>query len=221
MYFTREPITEAVISARDGFQLVIRNCQKNEEDHFVEAVRVVSIGGDSLFFLATEAPYFFLPTSHYEVLELKKTRNVVKYAEMKKNKAESILPRQRQLVEEKKEEPKREDFSEEESQSLIKRKGRISQRRRMAVVKKEKELSPVFKEKEKTPSISPPKELSSSSLLVPPPAMLISEKLQESQEKLGDKKSSFFSRFLSLGSSEKKEDDLSVKDSLKEEDLEK
>lgn len=79
MNFTREPIIETVITPREGCTLVIRSTKSsNQEEHFVEAVEVVSFG-HSHFFRSQERPNSFLvPVSDYEVLELKEVRMALK-----------------------------------------------------------------------------------------------------------------------------------------------
>jgi hypothetical protein len=77
--FTREPIIETVITPREGCKLVVRSSKGNgQEDYYVDAVEVVSFGR-SFFFRSVEKPKSFLvPTSDYEILELRETRMVLK-----------------------------------------------------------------------------------------------------------------------------------------------
>lgn len=81
MDFTREPIIETVITPKEGYKLVIRNSKGvGQEEHFVDAVEVVSFGA-ALFFRSTEKPKpFLVPVSDYEVLEVREARMVLKYA---------------------------------------------------------------------------------------------------------------------------------------------
>lgn len=79
MDFTREPIVETIITPKDGCKLVIRSSKSaGQEEHFVDAVEVVSFG-QALFFRSIERPKAFLvPVSDYEVLEVREARMVLK-----------------------------------------------------------------------------------------------------------------------------------------------
>lgn len=86
MHFTREPILESIISARDGYKISIKrssvlpNDVNPPEEYIVDSVEVVSFR-DSLFFRSLEKPKpFLLPVSQYELLEVKETRIVLKSA---------------------------------------------------------------------------------------------------------------------------------------------
>jgi len=77
--FTREPIIETVVTAKEGCKLVVRSSKGvGQEEYFVDAVEVVSFG-NSFFFRSVEKPKAFLvPTSDYEVLEVREARMVLK-----------------------------------------------------------------------------------------------------------------------------------------------
>jgi hypothetical protein len=77
--FTREPIIETVITPKDGCKLVVRSSKSNgQEEHFVDALEVVSFG-HSFFFRSLERPKTFLvPATDYEVLEVREARMVLK-----------------------------------------------------------------------------------------------------------------------------------------------
>lgn len=79
MDFTREPIIETVITPREGCKLVVRSSKgPGQEEYFVEALEVVSFGS-SFFFRSLERPKsFIVPTSDYEVLEVREARMVLK-----------------------------------------------------------------------------------------------------------------------------------------------
>lgn len=90
MHFTREPILESIISARDGQKISVRrsSVQANEaasEEFIVDSVEVVSFGGN-LFYRSLEKPKpFMLPATHYELVEVKETRIVLKAANLEKS----------------------------------------------------------------------------------------------------------------------------------------
>lgn len=79
MDFTREPIIETVITPKEGCKLVVRSSKSTgQEEYFVDAVEVVSFGY-SFFFRSLERPKAFLvPSSDYEILEVRETRMVLK-----------------------------------------------------------------------------------------------------------------------------------------------
>lgn len=77
--FTREPIIETVITPREGYRLVVRSSKSaSQEEHFVDALEVVSFG-NALFFRSLERPKpFIVPSCDYEVLEVREPRIVLK-----------------------------------------------------------------------------------------------------------------------------------------------
>lgn len=77
--FTREPIIETVITPKEGCKLVVRSSKSNaQEEHFVDAIEVVSFG-HSFFFRSLERPKTFLvPATDYEILEVREARMVLK-----------------------------------------------------------------------------------------------------------------------------------------------
>lgn len=79
MDFTRQPIIETVITAKEGCKLVVRSSKSTgQEEYFVDAVEVVSFG-NSFFFRSLEKPKSFLvPVSDYEILEVREARMVLK-----------------------------------------------------------------------------------------------------------------------------------------------
>lgn len=79
MNFTREPIIETIISPKEGFKLLVRSSKAgSSEEYYVDAVEVVSFGR-AFFFRSLERPKAFLvPTSDYEILEVKETRVALK-----------------------------------------------------------------------------------------------------------------------------------------------
>ncbi|MGR3951445.1 MAG: hypothetical protein QRY74_00765 [Chlamydia sp.] len=75
MDFTREPIIETVITARDGHRIVIRSSKNSgQEEFFVDALEVVSFH-NTCFYRCLERPKaFIVPASDYEVLEIRESR---------------------------------------------------------------------------------------------------------------------------------------------------
>jgi hypothetical protein len=77
--FTRQPIIETVITPREGYRLVVRSSKNaSQEEHFVDALEVVSFG-NALFFRCLERPKpFIVPSADYEVLEVREPRIMLK-----------------------------------------------------------------------------------------------------------------------------------------------
>lgn len=86
MHFTREPIIETVVTARDGYNLTVRSTKtKDREEYTVEAVEIVSFGS-AQFFRSLEKPHaFLLPTSDFELCETKETRVLLKGVSFEKS----------------------------------------------------------------------------------------------------------------------------------------
>jgi hypothetical protein len=99
--FTREPIIETVITPKEGYRLVVRSSKgAGYEEHFVDALEVVSFG-TCMFFRCLERPKpFMVPVSDYEVLEVREPRMVLKTPSEQASKA----PTQKLKVEPQKQE---------------------------------------------------------------------------------------------------------------------
>jgi hypothetical protein len=84
--FTRQPIIETVITAKEGCKLVIRSSKSaGQEEYFVDAIEVVSFG-NTFFFRSQEKPKSFLvPATDYEVLEVREARMVLKNVGMNRS----------------------------------------------------------------------------------------------------------------------------------------
>lgn len=79
MDFTREPIIESIITAKDGHRIVVRSSKNvGHEEYFVDALEVISFGS-SIFFRCSERPRpFLVPATDYEVLEVREPRVALK-----------------------------------------------------------------------------------------------------------------------------------------------
>ncbi|WP_108624149.1 hypothetical protein [Candidatus Similichlamydia epinepheli] len=80
MHFTREPIVETVITAREGAKLLVRNARGAEEldTYLVEAVEVVIFGGAVFYRSASRPSAFLVPVGEYEVIECNSNRSHLK-----------------------------------------------------------------------------------------------------------------------------------------------
>ncbi len=75
MNFTREPIVETIISAKEGYKLSIKSSKNiGQEEYLVDAVEIVSFSG-ALFYRCFEKPKpFFLPIHDYEIGEIREAK---------------------------------------------------------------------------------------------------------------------------------------------------
>lgn len=163
MDFTREPIIETVISAKEGHKLLVRSSKiSGAEEYNVDAVEVVSFGSVQ-FFRAQEKPRpFLVPVTDYEVLEMREMRLPIKSASHERTikiaskKEGGKKPHVKETIEEKAE-------SREEGEGKKKRTRRRTRR-------KKGEESVVEETVGASEELPPPRKP-----LVPPPTTLISE----------------------------------------------
>lgn len=210
MHFTREPIIETVITARDGFKLSVRNSKGSaHEEYAVEAIEVVSFG-NALFFRSLEKPKaFLLPVTDYEVLETKETRVLLKSASVDKaikiggGRDASVRP-QREREQPQEREPVEVSSTEEENtenvpaeQRVDKRRDRRRHRRRRS--NEERHEMKEWTDKKTSDDATPAVALGGDAIsdetapavssplfgtLIPPPSTLISETLARYKDTL-------------------------------------
>lgn len=188
MDFTREPIIESVITPKQGCKIVVRSSKNpTVEEHFVDAVEVVSFG-PALFFRSMERPKAFLvPVGDYEVLEVREPRLVLKHTGTEKSikiaggKEAAKEPTKESAEEEKKGGRKREGERRRPSR-------RRQRKEPEKVVPSEEVAAPVHDEesiklKESAPAVVDAGEVemneSMLSRLIPPPPTLISETIEK------------------------------------------
>lgn len=84
MNFTREPIIQTIISAREGNKLKLISTNINTtKEYLVYAVEVVSYG-KTFFYRSNEAGnVFFVPMNNYEIQEVRQARMILKTPEEK------------------------------------------------------------------------------------------------------------------------------------------
>lgn len=207
MHFTREPIIETVITARDGYKLTVRSTKRGaeHEEYTVEAVEIVCFG-NAQFFRSLEKPRpFLLPVSDFEILETKETRVLLKGVSLEKSiKIGGGREAQIRTAKEPPAEREPQSSASEEgagesggSSQDARRKDRKRHRRRRA--NEERSEMKEWSEKKKTetppPSKEETREASSGELpapapspllgtLIPPPTTLISESLARYKETL-------------------------------------
>jgi hypothetical protein len=189
--FTREPIIETIISAKDGYKLAIRSSKQGSlEEFLVDAIEVVSYGG-TFFYRSQERPKsFFVPATDYLITEVREAKMVLKQPSVEK--AIKIGGGK-----EASQKPPKEDSSEEKVQSAEKQtqegepaKGEQKRERRRHKKSKRDKLpaqQAALPSGEKAPSdgeaprVIPPMALSH---LLQPPETLISETLHRYKREL-------------------------------------
>lgn len=78
MHFTRDPIIETIISARDGHKILIRDIHHVHDEYYVDMIEVVRIG-EGCFYRSQEKPKpFLVPAGHYEIIEVREPRMALK-----------------------------------------------------------------------------------------------------------------------------------------------
>lgn len=200
MDFTREPIIETVITPREGYRLVVRSSKSAaQEEHFVDALEVVSFG-KALFFRSIERPKpFIVPVGDYEVLEVREPRMVLKApaqekAHPPKQKVERVEAEKREQAPQEQEGEARPATGEGRSDRRRDRRRNLRRRRGQP----RDEQAPVAAEEK---AISPEegaadKELTTVPLLssiLPPPTTYVRDQLALLREK-EDFKGAFFIR---------------------------
>jgi hypothetical protein len=161
VHFTRDPIIETVITAREGYKLSLKKSKAKDEEFFVDAIEVVSFG-NALFYRCLEKPKaFLLPVTDYEIVETKEQRVALRAPTSEKGQ-------------------KGPQSSKEEGTG----KGKGSTKKKQKKKRAEKQSS-----KEETKNQTPSDEKKSTeeggqvfSRLFPPPPTLIKEKLSLNKE---------------------------------------
>ena len=202
MNFTREPIIETIISSKEGHKLLVRNSKgENFEEHYVDALEVVSFGR-AFFFRSLERPKAFLvPVSDYEILEVKEARVALKNASHEKSikigggREAPMRPTQREPKESLPEvvETAASSSSEEtaletavESRMDRKRDRRRHRRRRGGGYEEREKVEQPEQKQEEPHQVTEEEAAKGPSLfstLIPPPPTLISETLSRYREK--------------------------------------
>lgn len=162
MHFTREPIIETVITAKEGYKLSIKSSKdKKEEEFTAEAVEVVSFG-PAIFYRCLERPKsFLLPVSDYDIVEVKEQRITLKAVTKASDEKTG----------------KKTQTTEKQTPQKGKSSKRKSKKKRLETPKQEKQE---VKEEEK--KVAEEEQPVVFSKLFPPPSTLIKEQLGESNQ---------------------------------------
>lgn len=193
MDFTREPVIETIITPKEGHKLVVRSSKGYaQEEHFVDAIEVVSFGS-SFFFRSLERPKsFMVPVNDYELLEVRETRMVLKNVGTERTIKIAGGKEGKQTKGQKSQKAKTEPSEGESEGETAARVEKKRDRRRTSRRRKSKEESPEPKaeapeqKSDEQIELAPPKkEISPESLkefLCPPPK-LIAETIHEYKDK--------------------------------------
>lgn len=203
MDFTREPIVETVVTSRDGCKIVVRSSKNpGQEEFIVDALEVVSFGNAS-FFRSLERPRaFLLPTSDYEVLEIREPRLSLKAATLEGSMRKEVArpmpqpkepPPARESAKER-EEPLAEEAHQGEARSERRRDKRRSSRRRRGR-EEGRETRPETEENgsAETEEVSAKEVSPVVTAILPPPSTLIRDDLQRLRQS-EQYKGAFYSR---------------------------
>ena len=196
MNFTREPLIETVISAKDGYKLALRNSKGGgQEEFFVDALEVISFGTGS-FYRSLEKPKSFLvPVNDYEIIEVRETRMVLKSSTVERG--IKIGGGRETALKPSRDEKSVDEGSQESGDKVEKRREKRRTRKRRT----KSEESDVKEEEPASEGVEEPLEKPS---LIPPPSTLISETIsrykevviheppQEEEESASKKETEFF-----------------------------
>jgi hypothetical protein len=115
VHFTREPIIESILSARDGYKLVLKSSKTNSSAEIsAEVVEIVSFAGSVFYRSQDRSKNFLLPAADYEINEVKDARLVLKNISLEKSNKLSN-PQKEQVVSDSESEAQ-EDLSHEMSE---------------------------------------------------------------------------------------------------------
>jgi hypothetical protein len=165
VHFTRDPIIETIITARDGHKILIRDVNHVHDEYYVDIIEVVRLG-DHCYYRCQEKPKpFLVPSSHFELLEVREPRMALKTS-LNVEKGIKISPQ--------KEGAGSKDAESSELKSEKKKEKKRTKKIKEPKIEKEKEEAEEPAEsvsKEAKPEVPPVEKRS----LIPPPSTLISE----------------------------------------------
>jgi hypothetical protein len=79
MNFTREPILETIIAAKEGFKLRLKSTKNDGAvEYLVDAVEVVSFGTTFFYRSGEPAHTFFVPAQDFEIVQVRQARLMLK-----------------------------------------------------------------------------------------------------------------------------------------------
>jgi hypothetical protein len=201
VHFTREPIIESILSARDGFKLVLKNSKtSNSAEISAEVIEIVSFSGSVFYRSQDRSKNFLVPAADFEIAEVKDARLVLKNISLDKSNKMQNPPKEQALQvtedEEISESNPETDLDSElpkagaspsQANRLERRRERRRNRRRRHTDEKKDNATDSTSEENGAESLD--KEESSGPMviptlnLIPPPTTLISQTLARYKEK--------------------------------------
>ena len=178
MDYTREPIIESVITAREGCKLVIRSSKgMSQEEYFIDAVELITFGS-ALFYRSLEKPKpFLLPVQDYEVVEVREARMVLKNVGI--DRSLKVVSKEKPAQQQKQppQKPQEQEVAEERQHDDKKRQKRANRRRGKGQDIQEEQPQIAVSEEESIKQLAAVPSPSALSALLAPPTTLISETL--------------------------------------------
>jgi hypothetical protein len=208
MNFTREPILETIISAKEGFKLKIKST-KNEggTEFLVDAVEVVCLGTTFFYRSGEPSHTFFIPAQDFEICQVREARLLLKTPtekaikiaggaeggeKSKEHNQQNSKPHKEKVQEKKVEQNKQEPNKQEpKGEANVQKK---HQEQKEVKQKQEKKPHPIHHQKKSIQTNADaeiaPKEAAPSifSHLLTPPEALISESIHKYQNIIDDQK---------------------------------
>lgn len=84
MQFTRDPIIQCVVIARESHKLLVRSSKAaHQQEYYLDAVEILLIG-ETTFYRSTEKHVFLLPAADYEIFETRESRISLRLPESRK-----------------------------------------------------------------------------------------------------------------------------------------
>ena len=231
MNFTREPILETIIAAKEGYKLRLKSTKhEGAAEYVVDAVEVVSFGTTFFYRSLEPAHTFFVPAQDFEIVQVRRARLLLKTPSekaikiaggaegSKKAEKEEKKPKKKQSKAKASKEEKQEGPAEEEPKEVVaaeKVEGKEEKKDSKKEAKKDKaEKKPrskgvkkATKEKKKAEAEPVDKEVVQPSMfshLLRPPEALISDNIHQYQDMIESQKEE------KVEKAEKKEDEAFV-----------
>lgn len=201
MNFTREPILETIIAAKEGFKLRLKSTKHAEaQEYLVDAVEVVSFGTTFFYRSGEPAHTFFVPSQDFEIVQVRQARLMLKTptdkavkiaggAEASK-KPGSEKPKKKQrsskekdvVADKPKNEEKTETVAKEEVKTAEQTDKKPAKGRNTKKAGERKTTTRAKKRVSETEAIDQPVQASMFSHLLRPPEALISDNIKKYQD---------------------------------------
>ncbi|MCH9617010.1 MAG: hypothetical protein SP4CHLAM5_06350 [Chlamydiia bacterium] len=147
MNFTREPILETIIAAKEGFKLRLKSTKNDgAAEYLVDAVEVVSFGTTFFYRSGEPAHTFFVPAQDFEIVQVRQARLMLKTPVDKAVKIAGGAEAGKKSSTEKTTDKKKKKASKEAKSA------KSSEKKEIAEVTSEKKAAPAAAEKKDAPA---------------------------------------------------------------------